>query len=87
MQMSVSRRYKPPGCRFHPLAYPRLQPLRRFHSALTSRIGRQANEWERVRGGSGRRISGLNYQTGYPQRKPSETVPSSPNALERESRW
>lgn len=26
----------------------------------------------------GRRISGLNYQTGYPQRKLSETVPSSP---------
>lgn len=81
MQMSVSHCYKPPECRRHPA---------RSETTTLSSFPFSVRRWEKQRGngegekrgkerGKGRRrISGLNYQTGYPQRKPSEAVPSSP---------
>lgn len=73
--MSVSRRYKPPGCRryspCHETATLSLFPFSVCRWSHSTR-GRVRERWHR--------ISGLNYQTGYPHRKLS--VPSSPNAPE-----
>lgn len=78
MQMSVSRCYKPPECGRHP-ARSETTTLSPFPFSIRRR---KRGRGKGIQGGDRRRISGLNYQTGYPQRKPSEAVPSSPNAPE-----